>query len=127
MLTIDGGVTKQLIPIEMVALTRYVTFEIQKILKVSIKFIIDDSVGTAVPQDDRFWEDLFKNASAWGLEVYLQDWLDVETNHMSIFEEDLEVERNWLLQMGAGAARNDINILYCMSYRYTLVFCLKYH
>ena len=122
LLTIDGGVTKQLIPIEMVALTRYVTFEIQKILKVSIKFIIDDSVGTAVPQDDRFWEDLFKNASAWGLEVYLQDWLDVETNHMSIFEEDLEVERNWLLQMGAGAARNDINILYCMSYRYNNVF-----
>ena len=35
---------------------------------------------------------------------------------MNIFEEDLELERNWLLQMGAGAARNDINILYCMSY-----------
>ena len=111
----------------MVALTRYITFETQKVLKISNQFIIDDSVGTAVPQDDRFWEDLFKNASAWGLEVYLQDWLDVETNHMSIFEEDLEVERNWLLQMGAGAARNDINILYCMSYRYTLVFCQKYH
>ena len=43
---------------------------------------------------------------------------------MSIFEEDLEVERNWLLQMGAGAARNDINILYCMSYRYDNLFFL---
>ena len=83
----------------------------------TIPFIIDDSVGTAVPQDDQFWDDLFRNASAWGLGVYLQDWLDVETEHMNIFEEDLEVERNWLLQMGAGAARNDINILYCMSYR----------
>ena len=29
---------------------------------------------------------------------------------------DVTVERNWLMQMGHGAAVNDINILYCMSY-----------
>ena len=78
-------------------------------------FLYDDESGTAVPQDDIFWEDLFRNSSAWGLRVYLQDWLDVETYRMSLFEEDLSVERNWLMQMGQGAARNDINILYCMS------------
>ena len=66
--------------------------------------------------DPAFWEDLFKNSSAWGLKVYLQDWLDTETNSLPLFEEDLTVERNWLTQMGQGAAMNDINILYCMSY-----------
>mgnify|MGYP000617317143 CR=1 FL=1 len=79
-------------------------------------FLYDDSAGTAVPQDNRFWEDLFKNSSTWGLKVYLQDWLDVETNHISLFEKDLEIERNWLMQMGRGAALNNINILYCMSF-----------
>ena len=80
------------------------------------KFLIDDLAGTAVPVDDSFFEDLFKNSTAWGLKVYLQDWLDVETKHLSIFEQDLDIERNWLMQMGHGARRNDINILYCMSY-----------
>ena len=45
-----------------------------------------------------------------------KDWLDVETDHMSIFEGDLELERNWLMQMGEGAASSGINILYCMAY-----------
>ena len=78
--------------------------------------MIDDVAGTAVPLDDHFFDDLFKNSTAWGPKVYLQDWLDVETNHLSIFEKDLEIERNWLMQMGNGAKRNDVNILYCMSY-----------
>ena len=51
---------------------------------------MDDTTGVGVPTEDRFWEDLFKNSSAWGLQVYLQDWLDVETNRLDIFEEDLK-------------------------------------
>ena len=79
-------------------------------------FLFDDPTGTAVPVDPVFWEDLFRNSSAWGLDVYLQDWLNTETNHMSIFEGDLTIERDWLIQMGDGAAANGINILYCMAY-----------
>lgn len=79
-------------------------------------FLYDDSTGGAVPQDPKFWEDLFKNSSSWGLKVYLQDWLDQESDHIGIFGRDLTVERNWLMQMGDGAAVNDINILYCMSW-----------
>ena len=79
-------------------------------------FLIDDAVGAAVPQDDFFFEDLFKNSSTWGLKVYLQDWMDVETDHLAIFEQDVTIEENWLMQMGHGAARNGINILYCMTY-----------
>ena len=79
-------------------------------------FVFNDETGTAVPHDPQFWEDLFKNSSAWGLEVYLQDWLNEEANHLPIFEGDLNLERDWLIQMGDGAAANGINVLYCMSY-----------
>ena len=32
----------------------------------------------ALPQDQLFWDDLFANATKWGLEMYEQDWLDVQ-------------------------------------------------
>ena len=80
------------------------------------EFVFDDENGAAVPIETRFWDDLFRNSTKWGLEVYLQDWLDVETDRISAFEHDVELERNWLLQMGQGAAVNGVNILYCMSY-----------
>ena len=48
-------------------------------------FLIDDQNGASVPTEVRFWNDLFHNSSAWGLEVYLQDWLDEETKRISSF------------------------------------------
>ena len=72
--------------------------------------------GTAVPNDPNFWDDLFSNSTAWGLTVYLQDWLKIETINLPVFYQDLDFERQWLLRMGDGAAANGINILYCMSY-----------
>ena len=36
------------------------------------KFRFDDEHGTAVPVDELFWSDLFKNSTQWGLDVYLQ-------------------------------------------------------
>ena len=32
----------------------------------------------AIPQDQMFWDDLFADAKKWGLEMYEQDWLDVQ-------------------------------------------------
>ncbi len=32
----------------------------------------------ALPQDGDFWKHLFHEATKWGLEVYEQDWLDVQ-------------------------------------------------
>ena len=65
-------------------------------------FLFDDAWGVALPQDDRFWQDLFKNSTKWGLKVYLQDWFDVETKRMDWFQLDLSIERNWMMQMGYG-------------------------
>ena len=40
---------------------------------------MDDQNRTiALPQDQLFWDDLFANATKWGLEMYEQDWLDVQ-------------------------------------------------
>ena len=80
------------------------------------QFLIDDIASTAGQVDDSFFEDLFKNSTAWGLKVYLQDWLDVETKLLSIFEQDFEIERNWLMKMGHCARRNDINIILIIFY-----------
>ena len=32
----------------------------------------------ALPQDPHFWTDLFRESKKWGLEMYEQDWLDVQ-------------------------------------------------
>ena len=32
----------------------------------------------ALPQDSKFWYQLFKDSKKWGMEMYEQDWLDVQ-------------------------------------------------
>lgn len=38
-------------------------------------FLIDQNTQKALPNDQTFWNDLFANASKWGLHTYEQDWL----------------------------------------------------
>ena len=70
-------------------------------------------MGTSLPIDDQFWDDLFRNSTAWGLSVYLQDWLSKQVKYMPQLKEDLSLERDWLIQMGSGAEKHNVNILYC--------------
>lgn len=79
----------------------------------SYNFIYNDANGTSLPIDQQFWDDLFKNATEWGLTVYLQDWIQYQVAFMPQMKADLTLERNWLIQMGNGAEKNNINILYC--------------
>ena len=47
----------------------------------SIIYVEKDSStnrSIALPQDPRFWTDLFRDSKKWGLEMYEQDWLDVQ-------------------------------------------------
>lgn len=44
-------------------------------------FIIEkDELNRSIslPQDSRFWAQLFQDSKSWGLEMYEQDWLDVQ-------------------------------------------------
>ena len=78
------------------------------------EFVIDNDFG--LPVEQRFWDDLMRNSSVWGLRVYEQDWLyTVWDNHPPV-RQNIQLGRNWLLQMGAGARKAGINIQYCMPY-----------
>ena len=88
-----------------------------------------------MPQDQRFWDDLYREARKWGLEMYEQDWLDVQYLKMKqalllhidpsfgfvlsftfrCTRRDFSAAATWLLQMGSGATRNNIDIKLCMS------------
>ena len=77
-------------------------------------FVIQNNFG--LPTEQRFWDDLIRNSSVWGLRVYEQDWLfTVWDNHPAV-RENITLGRNWLLQMGAGARKAGVNIQYCMPY-----------
>ncbi|XP_070576650.1 uncharacterized protein [Ptychodera flava] len=77
-------------------------------------FIVEKDVGYAIPQDAEFWNYLMSTSREWGLILYEQDWLNNEFEHMHATLQNVSVGRNWLIQMGQGAAMNDITILYCM-------------
>ncbi|KAL3880433.1 hypothetical protein ACJMK2_032671 [Sinanodonta woodiana] len=76
------------------------------------KFLLEPP--KAIPVDQTFWDSFFQDAKQWGLILYEQDWLDVEFS-MNITRSDIYLGREWLLQMGAGARKNDLTIQYCMS------------
>jgi hypothetical protein len=70
----------------------------------------------ALPLEERFWDDLFQEAKLWGLTVYEQDWLNVQTQSMNLTLQNVEAARTWLVQMGNAAKRNGLPIQYCMSW-----------
>ena len=66
-----------------------------------------------LPLEQIFWDDLFRNASVWGLRNYEQDWLgSVWQSHPPVTT-NISLGRNWLIQMGAGARKAGVNIQYC--------------
>lgn len=70
----------------------------------------------SLPLQEEFWNDLFEQAKLWGLTVYEQDWLDVQTQSMHLTLQTVEGARTWLVQMGNAAKRHNIPIQYCMSW-----------
>eukprot|EP01034_Spumella_vulgaris_P024040 gene24040-30337_t len=81
-------------------------------------FIEDPVKDGAVPNDERFWGDIFATPAAkWGLKVYEQDWLFNEYyQYVSQFMESVSLGRQWLLQMGRGATKHGLTIQYCMPF-----------
>eukprot|EP01060_Flectonema_neradi_P022739 TRINITY_DN3096_c3_g1_i1.p1 TRINITY_DN3096_c3_g1~~TRINITY_DN3096_c3_g1_i1.p1 ORF type:complete len:744 (+),score=133.13 TRINITY_DN3096_c3_g1_i1:75-2306(+) len=77
-------------------------------------FIVEDK--HSIPNDQTFWDDLIGNATSWGLHTYEQDWLFNEYEDLNCTLDSPTLARDWLLQMGRGAARHGITIQYCMSW-----------
>jgi len=70
----------------------------------------------ALPLEQRFWDDLLREAKGWGLTTYEQDWLYNQFRGMNITLQTVDVARMWLIQMGTAAKKNDMHVQYCMSW-----------
>ncbi|CAF3624881.1 unnamed protein product [Rotaria sp. Silwood1] len=80
-------------------------------------FVIDHINGKALPiSNDSFWIDLFGEASQnWGLILYEQDWLNVQTIDFIPTRTDIHLGQRWLTSMSKAAEHIGVNIQYCMS------------
>eukprot|EP00730_Choanoeca_flexa_P001442 TRINITY_DN10639_c0_g1_i1.p1 TRINITY_DN10639_c0_g1~~TRINITY_DN10639_c0_g1_i1.p1 ORF type:complete len:746 (+),score=195.33 TRINITY_DN10639_c0_g1_i1:3-2240(+) len=78
-------------------------------------FDIDDD-GFAVPLEQRFWDDLLAAKRKSGAINYEQDWLDDEFDHVTLMHKDVNLARQWLMQMGRAATTQGQTIQYCMSH-----------
>lgn len=78
-------------------------------------FIIDETNFKALPNEERFWDDLFSNSSKWGLVTYEQDWMDAQTLEFVPLMTNISLGKKWLKDMGNAALKHNITIQYCMS------------
>jgi hypothetical protein len=86
------------------------------VYKQNYSFLLDANNGTALPiGNDSFWIDLFTQAHDWGLVLYEQDWLNVQTISFLPTRTDIHIGHQWLMSMGEAAEKVGINIQYCMS------------
>ena len=77
-------------------------------------FVFGNNYG--LPVEQRFWDDLMRNSSVWGLRMYQQDWLLSVWDSLPQIKQDVMLGREWLIQMGQGGAKVGINVQYCMPY-----------
>eukprot|EP01006_Ploeotia_vitrea_P025486 TRINITY_DN58345_c0_g1_i1.p1 TRINITY_DN58345_c0_g1~~TRINITY_DN58345_c0_g1_i1.p1 ORF type:complete len:747 (-),score=77.64 TRINITY_DN58345_c0_g1_i1:102-2342(-) len=78
-------------------------------------FIVEGT-EIALPTQQAFWTWLLGASKEWGLTVYEQDWLDVQTPKTQHILKSATLGREWLLQMGRGARQAGLSIQYCMSW-----------
>ncbi|KAK7089407.1 hypothetical protein V1264_024716 [Littorina saxatilis] len=76
-------------------------------------FVVGPMVS--VPDDQSFWDDLFRNSSSWGLYTYEQDWLNKEFSGSEALLSDVDLGARWLNQMADGARKNNMSVQYCMA------------
>ena len=75
------------------------------------KFAVEPPL--ALPLEQRFWDDLLRNASDWGMVVYEQDWLYTEFLGLNATQTATGAKK-WLTQMANAAARVGVTVQYCM-------------
>ena len=79
-------------------------------------FIVEPTNQLAIPIEQRFWDDLLRNASTeWGMLVYEQDWMYNEAEGLNSTRESATLTDLWLTQMATAAASVNATVQYCMS------------
>ncbi|UJR38301.1 hypothetical protein I4U23_030971 [Adineta vaga] len=112
----DGLVSlhRRLENIPLAAHNRYWAYD--TVYKQKYAFALDAGNGKALPiGNDSFWLDLFLDARNWGLVLYEQDWLNVQTLEFLPTRTNIDLGEQWLKSMGRAAERVGMNIQYCMS------------
>ncbi|CAF1261231.1 unnamed protein product [Rotaria sordida] len=100
--------------IPLAAHNRYWSYD--TVYKQKYAFALDPGNGKALPiGNDSFWIDLFVEARNWGLVLYEQDWLNVQTIDFLPTRVDINLGEQWLMSMGEAAKQTEMNIQYCMS------------
>jgi hypothetical protein len=84
-------------------------------------FVIESSSqggqDIGIPNDQTFWDFLLSSSKQqWNLVVYEQDWLSTTWDELNAIKQDVNLGRNWLLQMGNSATKNNQTVQYCMAY-----------
>ncbi|XP_069122508.1 uncharacterized protein [Argopecten irradians] len=69
----------------------------------------------SIPDDQKFWNDFLSVAKQWGLKMYEQDWLNIQTIGTVALQTDLTLGERWLQQMNNAAQNLNITIQYCMA------------
>jgi hypothetical protein len=99
--------------IPLAAHNRYWAYD--TVYKQKYAFVLDARNEKSLPiGNDSFWIDFFIDAHNWGLVLYEQDWLSVQTADFLPTRTDIHLGEQWLKSMGAGAENVGINIQYCM-------------
>jgi hypothetical protein len=112
----DGlqAVHRRLNNLPLAAHNRYWAYD--NVYKQKYAFALDVAGGKALPiGNDTFWVDFFVEAHSWGLVLYEQDWLNVQTIGFLPTRTNIDLGEQWLTSMGAAAEQVGINIQYCMS------------
>jgi hypothetical protein len=113
----DGlnGLNKQIKNLPLAAHNRY--WSSDTIYAKNYNFIIDNVNLKSLPLgNDSFWIYLFNDSSTnWNLILYEQDWMNHQTIDFIPTRQDINLGRQWLIQMGKAAEQFNINIQYCMS------------
>ena len=81
------------------------------------EFVCDDKEDTnyCVPNEGKFWDQLFSEGQKWGLKVYEQDWMSEQYLHTSELTSELGAAKTWLSLMAKSAESLNLNIQYCMA------------
>ena len=78
-------------------------------------FLVDGAY--AMPTEYSFWLDLMTTAETeWNLLVYEQDWLFSEYEGLTELSTELNLGREWLMQMGNAAQARGLTVQYCMTW-----------
>ena len=80
-------------------------------------WVLDTESGISLPaSNDSFWIDLLTEARNWGVILYQQDWLSLQSSNFRPIQTEINLADQWLTSMGAAAEQVEINIHYIMAY-----------